>query len=173
MSDRYQMTDTQKAARQAAQVGEAERKADSMLTPGLGEAMAMDRVEGTQADMMPDEPEMRTPASNPEGVEGPADPAVGSPLSQEGFEAPFDTQKGDMRFNPGDVQRFRADNAEFLTRDREGMEDFPSMGREELQEARNRLMAQLRNEGPGTQRDAFVVLLNRIERALGKSGGEE
>ena len=160
MSDRYQMTDTQKAARQAAQVGEAERKADSMLTPGLGEAMAMDRVEGTQADMMPDKPEMRTPASNPEGVEGPADPAVGSPLT------PATDTSSVM-----DVQR--TEDAEFLTRDREGMEDFPSMGREELQEARNRLMAQLRNEGPGTQRDAFVVLLNRIERALGKSGGEE
>tara|TARA_R100001163_G_C4968376_1_gene129304 strand:- start:108 stop:599 length:492 start_codon:yes stop_codon:yes gene_type:complete len=163
------MTDAQKAAREAAQVGEAERNADSTLFGGTVKPGSPPDMDTQRTEAMDTAVELDQQQSDTQSV-----PPINAKQADFDPDSRGVTGPPEMDVDTGDVMDTqRTENAEFLTRDREGMEDFPSMGREELQEARNRLMAQLRNEGPGTQRDAFVVLLNRIERALGKSGGEE
>ncbi|QDP58812.1 MAG: hypothetical protein Unbinned80contig1000_21 [Prokaryotic dsDNA virus sp.] len=137
------LNETQKVARQASQLQNAERKADSMLGRGkaMGEAIAMDRVEGTQAEMMPEkEPDVS--------------PRQALPQTTAGVEKP----------------RNMSESEEFLTRDRPQLA-IPDMSGEDLLAARQRLMRAKDEVDPGPQKTAFIVLLNRIESALEQSEG--
>ena len=163
MADRYGMNDRQKAAREAAELQDAEQNADSALSgppPGrdaqMREAMdtarSLDTAEGTQADLMPENqpvPEINAKQAdyNPE-AEG-FDPVVAPPPDPGSEEA-----------------------GEFLTRDRPNMDtSFQNMDTQELMDARNRLLMAMQNEGSGPQAAAYTVLLNRIERAIGAKDG--
>jgi hypothetical protein len=157
------LTETQKVAREASQLQNAERNADSMLATNkaMGEAAAMDRVEGTQAEMMPNE----EPAASPRQALPQTTVGMGEP--------PFDMQKTMAPTTPSDAM---SEGDKFLTRDRPEL-DLPDMSREELVQARSRLMEQMTSDGgmgaAGPQQEAYSVLLNRIESAIEDSAGPQ